>query len=108
LDAGTDTLPSLPRLLNCNGSDRQRWSLREGRLETIDGQCLEVSGDYQPILQPCNDSKAQQWRFQNQALQASNGTCLDIDQASSAQPPLSQPSLNQCDGRSTQRWQRID
>ena len=108
LDASNQELTGLVdlQLADCNGSAAQGWSFRDGTLQGVGDQCLEVDDRNGALwLRGCKSSLAQRWTFVEGSLQGLGGQCLE---ASVNTPESVLVRLRSCNGSAAQRWQRTD
>jgi Ricin-type beta-trefoil lectin domain/Phosphodiester glycosidase len=108
LDASSQDLVGLVdlQLAHCNRSVAQRWRFRDGTLQGVGDQCLEVGDrDGALWLRNCKGSLAQRWTFAEGSFQGMREQCLD---ASMGTPENVLVRLSPCNGSAAQRWQRTD
>ena len=96
-------------IFSCNGSDAQRWTIANGRVQTENGLCMDAAGgstaDGTPIqIATCSDNAAQQFSLtaDGDLVNAGSGKCVAIEGfANALDVPL---ILFGCTGTPNQKW----
>lgn len=106
------------RVWECNNTDHQLWSVRDGHIVSLAGKCLDLNaadlrkdgGRVQ--VWDCNGSRQQRWAFRDQQrLQNGGGKCLYVARIVALGKYRPRPSQNgapvrtwACGETNLQRW----
>ena len=95
------------QLWDCNGTDAQNWTYRDGQLVGPGGKCLDVQWNNQANgtivqLYSCNGTDAQKWTMTNNTIVSAGGYCLDATGFGTANG--TQLEIWGCTGGDNQRW----
>ncbi|MDX8032720.1 RICIN domain-containing protein [Lentzea sp. BCCO 10_0856] len=109
VDVATTTNNTQARLWDCTGSTNQRWNHTSSRQLTVQGKCLDASGQgtangTAAILWDCHGGLNQQWNVNadGSITGAQSGLCLDAAGNGTANGTLLQ--LWTCHGGTNQQW----
>ncbi|MEU3508273.1 lectin [Streptomyces longwoodensis] len=105
--SGSSTNGNKVGVWDCNGTDAQRWTFRDGTLQT-GGKCLDImsggtsNGSLVEIWE-CHGGANQQWQSDNGTLRnPASGRCLDIPGFDTTNGI--QLDIWDCDGGTNQKW----
>ncbi|MEU3512067.1 ricin-type beta-trefoil lectin domain protein [Streptomyces longwoodensis] len=105
--SGSSTNGNKVGIWDCNGTDAQRWTFRDGSLQT-GGKCLDITGGGSSNgslveMWECHGGANQQWQSDNGALRnPASGRCLDIPGFDTTNG--TQLDIWDCDGGTNQKW----
>ena len=109
LDVANTSNNTQARLWDCNGGANQRWNHTASRQLTVQGKCLDASGNgtangTAAILWDCHGGANQQWNVNanGSITGAQSGLCLDASGNGTANGTLIQ--LWACHGGTNQQW----
>lgn len=109
LDVASTSNNTRARLWDCTGSANQRWNHTAARQLTVQGKCLDASGNgttngTAAILWDCHGGTNQQWNVNadGSITSAQSGLCLDATGNGTANGTLIQ--LWSCHGGTNQQW----
>jgi hypothetical protein len=106
VDGGSSENGAQVQLWTCNGTDAQKWTLKNGTLVTPGGKCLDVAGASSasgtPVHQwECHGGENQQWKIEGGSIVGLGGKCLDASGPSADGTPI---VLWDCHGGDNQKW----
>ncbi|MFK4122371.1 lectin [Streptomyces longwoodensis] len=105
--SGSSTNGNKVEVWDCNGTDAQRWTFRDGTLQT-GGKCLDImsggtSNGSLVEMWECHGGANQQWQSDNGTLRnPASGRCLDIPGFDTTNGI--QLDIWDCDGGTNQKW----
>ncbi|MEV6349169.1 ricin-type beta-trefoil lectin domain protein [Actinoplanes sp. NPDC051851] len=92
------------QVFGCNGSSAQDWTLQEDGTLRVLGKCVMLVGDRTVHLVGCDGRTTAQWQLTDdrELVNAANSDCLT--DPSSGKRPMARVVVNDCNGRTNQRW----